>query len=83
MVETNKNMKLYIWYGDEVLRDWTSGQITVLASSLEDALKQIDTSDMYSRPVDEDDFPRNEPSVVIELETGKIPKGVWLTCGGA
>lgn len=39
---TNKDeMKLFVWEGDGVLQDYTSGMICVLAHDLEEALKLI------------------------------------------
>lgn len=35
-------MKLYVWEGDGVLEDYTSGMICVLAESLEQALQLIE-----------------------------------------
>lgn len=35
-------MKLFIWHGDGVLEDWSSGQITCIAKDLPTALQIID-----------------------------------------
>ena len=55
-------MKLFIWIGDGVLQDWTSGQIVALAPNLEEALKQVDEEMGY----ESDSYPRNEPTQVID-----------------
>ena len=37
----NENLKLFVWEGDGVLEDYTSGMICVLAQNLEEALGLI------------------------------------------
>lgn len=71
-------MKLFIWIGDGVLQDWTSGQIVALAPNLEEALKQVDEEMGY----ESDSFPRNEPTQVINLEDVKTQNEAWVTWGG-
>lgn len=71
-------MKLFIWIGDGVLQDWTSGQIVALAPSLEEALKQVDEEMGY----ESDSFPRNEPTQVIDLDDVKTQNEAWVTWGG-
>jgi hypothetical protein len=38
-------MKLYVWEGDGVLQDYTSGMICAIADNLEDAWKVIERAD--------------------------------------
>lgn len=71
-------MKLFIWIGDGVLQDWTSGQIVALAPNLEEALKQVDEEMGY----ESDSFPRNEPTQVIDLDDVKTQNEAWVTWGG-
>lgn len=71
-------MKLFIWIGDGVLQDWTSGQIVALAPNLEEALKQVDEEMGY----ESDSFPRNEPTQVIDLDDEKTQNEAWVTWGG-
>lgn len=71
-------MKLFIWIGDGVLQDWTSGQIVALAPNLEEALKQVDEEMGY----ESDSFPRNEPTQVIDLDDVKAQNEAWVTWGG-
>ncbi len=56
-------MKLYIWEGDGVLQDWTSGMIVALAEDLEGALAAVRQECdwcMHS-------FPNDKPTRVIDL----------------
>lgn len=73
-------MKLFVWYGDGVLTDWTNGQITALAPDLEQALKAIEDECNWCM----DSFPNDKPNDVIDL--GKCSKKVeiqaWVTWGG-
>lgn len=71
-------MKLFIWIGDGVLQDWSSGQIVALAPNLEEALKQVDEEMGY----ESDSFPRNEPTQVIDLDDEKTQNEAWVTWGG-
>lgn len=57
-------MKLYVWQGEGVLQDYTSGMICVLADSLEEALKLIEQKSPYAM----NNFPVNEYEVVEKPE---------------
>ncbi|MEB8400279.1 hypothetical protein NGG61_10125 [Enterococcus casseliflavus] len=51
-------MKLFIWYGNGVLEDWSSGQITCIAEDLTTALQVIDEEMGY----ESESFPRENPT---------------------
>ncbi len=72
-------MKLYIWEGEGVLQDWTSGMIVALAEDLEGALAVIrDEADHAMRS-----FPNDQPTRVIELgDCGAKPAPVAAVCWG-
>ena len=53
--QEEEKLKLYVWDGDDVLRDYTPGMICVLAHSLEEAIKLVREKDevaMGEFPVD-------------------------------
>ena len=75
-------MKLYIWEGDGVLQDWTSGMICALAPDLETALSVIQTDCDITTGGDYPLFPR-EPSEVIELGTTQATPRAWCCWGGS
>ncbi|NMP59070.1 hypothetical protein [Enterococcus mundtii] len=72
-------MKLFIWHGDGVLEDWSSGQITCIAKDLPTALQIIDEEMGY----ESDSFPREEPTEVIELGIEEAQPRAWVTYGGS
>lgn len=69
-------MKLFIWEGDGVLEDYSTGLICVIAEDLEEAnniiLKEIGK---YAK------YPKNSPSEIIDLND-KINKNIWCVYGG-
>lgn len=69
---------VFIWYGDDVLRDWTPGQIVVIAHNLDEALKLIDDDSGFTN----NEFPRDKPTKVIEVAE-EAECEVWLNWGGA
>ncbi|PFG78695.1 hypothetical protein [Lactococcus lactis] len=73
-------MKLFIWQGDGVLQDWTSGQIVALAPDLEQALKAIENECDYCM----DSFPNHNPTEIIDLGqcSEKVQNKAWVTWGG-
>ena len=72
-------MKLFIWYGDGVLQDWSSGQITCIAKDLATALQVIDEEMGY----ESESFPREAPTEVIDLGIEKTQQRAWVTWGGS
>ena len=73
-------MKLFVWYGDGVLTDWTSGQIIALAPNLEQALNAIEKECNWCM----ESFPNYNPTEVIDLGelTVNIQNKAWITWGG-
>lgn len=73
-------MKLFIWYGEGVLQDWKSGQITCIAPDLEAALKTIEAECDWCM----ESFPNNDPSNVIDFGECSVPveNMAWITWGG-
>ena len=69
-------MKLYVWEGDGVLEDYTSGMIVAIAEDLEGALAAIRAKCDYCFQ----SFPPDRPSQVIDLDDAK-PEA-WVTWGG-
>lgn len=72
-------MKLFIWEGDGVLQDYTSGMIVAMAPDLETALetiKGICSHCMGSFPM--------QPTEIVDLGTTSEPvtPSAWLTWGG-
>ncbi|BBM17697.1 hypothetical protein G15_1342 [Enterococcus avium] len=72
-------MKLFIWHGDGVLEDWSSGQITCIAKDLATALQVIDEEMGY----ESESFPRKDPTEVIDLGIEKTQQRAWVTRGGS
>lgn len=73
-------MKLFIWQGEGVLQDYTSGQIVVLAPDLEQALQEIESHGSFIM----DNFPRYTPSQIVDLGecTENVQNEAWITWGG-
>lgn len=71
-------MKLYIWEGDGVLQDYTSGMIVALAEDLEGALKAIETACNYCM----NNFPNHKPSEVHDLGPVTAAPKAWVCYGG-
>ena len=59
-------LKLFVWEGDNVLQDWTSGMICVLAPNLEEALKLIEEKESVA--VGTGSFPVNDFKTITEPE---------------
>jgi len=78
-------MKLFVWHKD-VLSDWTSGQITVLASDIDDARDAIIRSDpnlsIYMSGIGEPgDI--GEPDDIVDLGPCLgVEARAWITYGG-
>lgn len=72
-------MKLFLWYGNGVLEDWSSGQITCIAEDLSTALQVIDEEMGY----ESESFPRENPTEVIELGIEEAQPRAWVTYGGS
>jgi hypothetical protein len=70
-------MKLFIWYGDNVLETWTSGQIACIAKDLSTALHAIDEEMGY----ESESFPREDPTEVIELGIEETKPRAWIVWG--
>lgn len=74
-------MKLFIWQGEDVLVDYTSGMIVAIAPTLEEALKTIESQEgKYIM----NEFPTNKPSQVIDLgeNVKQVQNEAWITWGG-
>jgi hypothetical protein len=71
-------MKLYVWVGDGVLHDYTSGHITAIAEDLEGALAAIRAECNYGM----DSFPNDKPTAVIDFNDPSIQPRAWVTWGG-
>ncbi len=69
-----ESLKLFVWEGDGVLQDYTSGMIVALAHNLEEALKEIEKECNYCMT----SFQVNQYKI-YEL---KEPKA-WLVWGGS
>ena len=59
-----EKLKLFVWEGNDVLRDHTNGMICVLAESLEEALKLIEEKCSYAMQ----SFPVNQYKVINKPE---------------
>lgn len=70
-------MKLFVWYGDDVLESWTSGQIVCIAKDLKTALKVIEETDEATI----ESFPREEPTEIIDLGKLEEEPKAWITWG--
>lgn len=70
-------MKLFIWEGDDVLMDYSSGMICALGNDLQEALSAIRESCDYCM----DSFPNDKPSAVIEINADTKPQA-WTCWGG-
>lgn len=77
-------MYLYIWEGDGVLTDYTSGMIVALAPNLDEAYKAIFSVCDYARyerdGVLHSSFPEY-PTTIVDLNTAK-PQA-YVCWGGA
>lgn len=71
-------MKLFVWYGDDVLESWTSGQIVCIAKDLEIALQVINETDEATI----ESFPREKPTEIIDLGELEAEPKAWITWGG-
>ncbi|MEB8416334.1 hypothetical protein NGG16_02655 [Enterococcus casseliflavus] len=71
-------MKLFVWYGYDVLASWTSGQIVCIAKDLETALQVIDETDGATI----ESFPRENPTEIIDLGELEAEPKAWITWGG-
>ena len=69
-------MKLFVWHGNYVLQDYTSGMICVVAENLEDALKAIEKECSYA----DGNFP-SHPTDIIDLNDNTKPRA-WVCWGG-
>ena len=70
-------MKLYVWQGDGVLQDYTSGMICALGNDLQEALTAVRASCDYCMG----SFPNDRPSAVIEIDANTKPQA-WTCYGG-
>lgn len=70
-------MKLFIWQGDNVLADYTSGMIVALAPDLEGALKAIEANYRSYMGL----FPAL-PSEVVDLGASDATPRAWAVHGG-
>lgn len=59
-----EDLKLFVWEGDGVLTDWSSGMICVLAKDLEQAVKLIKEKVPYA----EGNYPVSNFKVIEEPE---------------
>lgn len=71
-------MKLYIWEGDGVLQDYTTGMICAIGADLEDALKAVEVACNYCM----NSFPTHRPSEVIDLGPSIASPKAWVCYGG-
>lgn len=71
-------MKLFIWEGEGVLEDYTSGMVVAIAPDLEAALKAVEVKCDYCM----DSFPTHKPSQVIDLEEDPNHIEGWVVYGG-
>lgn len=71
-------MKLYVWEGDGVLEDYSTGMIVALAPDLEGALAAIRSACDYCMK----SFPTDRPTEVIDLGHVTAEPKAWLTWGG-
>ena len=69
-------MKLYVWEGDGVLQDYTSGMICVLAPNLKTALSAIQKEASYAIGA----FPP-KPTKTVKIHDRMKPRA-WLCWGG-
>lgn len=77
-------MNLYVWEGDGVLQDFTSGLICAIANSPEEALQAIQDECSYAW-YDRDGkrneaFPTKHPTRIIPLEM--LDKPIAFVCWG-
>jgi hypothetical protein len=72
-------MKLFVWHGDGVLEDYTSGQIVALGNDLQEALTAVRTECGYCM----DSFPNDRPTDVVDLgDCPGVQPRAWVTWGG-
>lgn len=71
-------MKLFVWHGDGVLDDYTSGQITAIAPDLESALLAIAKERSYCMG----NFPPHPTDIVDLSDVSNIEARAWVTWGG-
>lgn len=71
-------MKLFIWEGEGVLEDYTSGMVVAIAPDLEAALKAVEAKCDYCM----NSFPTHRPSQVIDLKEDPNHIEGWVVYGG-
>ena len=71
-------MKLFIWYGDGVLQDYSSGMICALGHDLQEALEVIRKECDYCMG----SFPNDMPTETIEFGRTRRPPRAWICWGG-
>ncbi len=72
-------MKLFIWEGDGVLQDYSSGMICAIGEDLPDALRAIEEACNYCM----NSFPQNSPTEVVNIGRPKnIKRRAWTCWGG-
>ena len=71
-------MKMFIWEGEGVLQDYTSGMIVAIAADLPKALAAIEAKCDYCM----DSFPKDSPTEIIELGPATAHPNAWVCYGG-
>lgn len=71
-------MKLFIWEGDGVLEDYSSGMICALGNDLQEALVNVRAACDYCMQ----SFPNDKPSQVVDLSAIDDSKPKAWTCWG-
>lgn len=73
-----EEVKLFIWEGEGVLQDYTSGMIVAIGIGLQDELLAVEKKCPYCM----NSFPAHKPSQVIELGDASASPGAWNCYGG-
>jgi hypothetical protein len=74
-------MNLYIWEGEDVLTDYTSGMICTIANSLDEAY-DLNEPETYGDPRKGKSAYKAEPSRIISLNNTTKPEAFVCWGGG-
>ena len=71
-------MKLFVWEGDGVLEDYTSGMVVAVAVDLQAALKAVEQVCPYGM----NSFPCHQPTSTLEVGSVSDAPKAWVCWGG-